>query len=437
MIPRRGAYVATLLVAGVLAAVPLVASFATWPSRQRTLGSTSIDPPARQVARGEPFSPLHRWRATPVELQRIPGMEDAVTDRQLVTALASALPMWDPPAVSSLIHELRLWGRHSDFTKAMLRRPRSGEMMVETLLNDRLCRERTTTGEGTFLMDSPYGIYVALAGTRDEIEGTAEGHYGQLLMALGEAGIPLDTSVSTVSGRSGTIADLLHDAAMRFAWTAELEFIAVALALWLPPETTWTNQFGNRYSFDDLMAKLTDIPHGQGACGGTHVPYAIASILNVDRQYPLLTVPVRQRGTLWLTDLGAKLERTQTAGGGWDYAWAEQQQPVRQLWHDSVLDQITITGHHLEWMAIAPPHVRPAPRTIALAVNALTRDIDRLPPVEGREFKTLLPCSHAAKALCQLRGQDSFTVWETFWDQGRLIYDSNRGWNLEPVRSTQ
>ncbi|MEN6405334.1 MAG: hypothetical protein ABFC77_02570 [Thermoguttaceae bacterium] len=374
----------------------------------------SADIPARRAARGERLPLSIKARQIPIKIEPVVGLADVVTDEQLIKALNASRPLWHPPTVPSLIHELKLWGRNANFTKQMVGQARSGTTMVETLLSDKLCRERTTPNGASFLVDSPFGINVVQSGTMDAKYNRAEGHYGQLLMVLGETGVPLNTPVTTASGRCGTIADILQEAVMRFEWSKELEFIGVALALWLPPETSWTDQFGNRYSFDELVEHLMAVPCGQGACGGCHIAYTIAVVLQVDSQYRILSSSNRQRAVQRLANISARLEKTKLVEGGWDQTWPGGG-TKGIIYEDSLLDQITVIGHHLEWISLVQEPARPSRETVAHAVSACIADIDRLPPLDHRSFKTILPCSHAAHALCLLRNKDPFTTWMAYW----------------------
>ncbi len=404
---------------GGVAAISLLVLVRCWSGGGLSEASGASDCPARRAARGESVPLMIKAREKPVAVTPVPGLADAVSESQMLKALCASAPMWHPPTVPSLIHELKLWGQGADFTKVMVGQERSGRIMRETLLSDKLCRERTTPNGASFLIDSPFGIHVVQSGSRDAGGNRAEGHYGQLLMVLGEAGVPLQTPVRTVSGRTGTVADLLQDAVMRFLWTRELEFVGCALALWLPPSVTWTDQFGNRYSFDELVEHLLAIPWGEGACSGTHVPYAVASILCVAAQYPLLSPSVRKRSVRWLSELSQHLDRSQRAEGGWDENWAGTDTTPR-LFGNPVLDRITVTGHHLEWIALTPSAARPSRATVQRAASACVADIERLPPVPRRSFKTILPCSHAARALCLLRGEDPFSAWIAHWRAKRV-----------------
>lgn len=371
-----------------------------------------VDTPARRAARGETIPLVIKVRKSPIEVNPISGLEDVISEDVMRKALVASLPMWHPPSVPSLVHELRLWGLDCDFDKDFVGgEGRSGSMMVDTLLSDHLCSERTVrigSGKGgSYLIDSPYGIHAIQSGSYDAVEYRGETHYGKLTSLMGEVGLPLNTPVVTSSGHTGTLADVLQDTIMRFRWDRELEFVGCSFAYWLPPEKSWKNQFDDKFTFDELVLRLIDRPFGNGSCGGCHVPYTVVMILRVDEQHTILGSRVRQRAYSWLRQLSGILEETQLPDGSWERDWGRTGQKGR-LFNDPVLDRITIIGHHLEWMAFVPDDYRLPKEAIAKAVACLGREIDKLSPLPYRSFKSVLPCSHAARALCCCKGVDPF-----------------------------
>ncbi|MGO9110691.1 MAG: hypothetical protein ACLP9L_15835 [Thermoguttaceae bacterium] len=272
------------------------------------------------------------------------------------------------------------------------------------------------------MIDSPYGIHVIRAGSYDAVEYRGEPHYGKLTELMADVGLPLSTAVVTSSGRVGTLADVLQDTIMQFNWDQELEFVGCSLALWLAPERSWSNQFGETFTFDELTERLLDTPLGKGCCGGCHVPYTIVTILRVDEQYSILSPGVRQRAISWLRQLSETLKRNQLPDGSWERDWGNSGQK-RPIFKDPVLDQITLIGHHLEWMALVPNEYRLPKESVERAAICLGKQIDLLPPLPYRSFKAALPCSHAAKALCRCKGVDPF---EFFIEQLRTSTASTR-----------
>lgn len=387
-----------------------------------TDATTSAIPviPARVAMRGQTVGKTVVCRDVPIKVQPKLHLRDAVREEQLVEILCGALPLWNPPSVPSAFHELMLWGRECDFKRHFFGVERTGKFLLKMLLNNEACVANTALTGGDYLLDSPYGIHVIRIGTLDAVEYRGEAHYGQLLKLMGQVGIPSNTPVSTVSGRVGNLADVYQDAILRFALHEELEFIACALAYWHPPRATWHDQFGNEYSFDQLVQTLCAASLGTGACGGCHLPYAVATILRVDEDHPILSSDVRQYASDWLSALLHRLEDRQLALGGWDRSWATPG-TTNFVYGDDLLDRITITGHHLEWIClIGDSDLRPSDVAISRAVAALHRDVLSLPPVEHRSFKALLPVSHAALALSLMRGVDPFSFWLKYWNEGRI-----------------
>lgn len=192
-----------------------------------------------------------------------------------------------------------------------------------------------------------------------------------------------------------------------------------ALAYWHPPQRTWRDQFDTEHSFDELLSRLLETALGKGACGGTHVPYAVVAILRVDEQYPILSPEPRQKARQWLAKLARLLEDRWSMAGGWTRTWAG---PVDKqfIFGDDLLDRITVTGHHLEWMALAPPELRVSDACLRRAAAGLRADVDALRPLQHRAFKSLLPVSHGARALSLLRGENPFRLWLKYWKAGRL-----------------
>jgi hypothetical protein len=387
--------------------------------------------PARQLALGERVSSSVRIRETPLRLTTPPAHVELVTDYQLATALCATAPIWRPPNVPLLIHYLKVWGLDADFSAEMVGARCTGPWMVETLLCDKLCKQRTNRLGSHYLVDSPFGIHVVQVGAPDSAETRGEGHFGQLLKALGQAGVPAETPVITESGQRGNVRDLISDAVMRFRPSEDLDFVSCAFAMWLPPETSWRDQFGNEYSFDFLIDSLISRPLGPGSCGGCHRAYAVMAILAADSAHPLLSIDCRNEAEAWIESLSRLLEHTQLDDGAWDSNWSGNGR-VDVVYADDVLDRITITGHQLEWIAMAPERLRPSKLTITKAVAALTASIERMRQSSRITFKSALPSSHAARALSLLRGEEPFAAFQAFWDQG-IITDRGRGLEVRVI----
>lgn len=100
--------------------------------------------PSRRAVRGEKVPLIIVSREDPLHVEAIPGLAQCVTDEELFIVVSSALPMWHPPTVPSLLHELRFWGVDSQFTEEMVGQERSGVMMRDTLLSNAFAKENVT-----------------------------------------------------------------------------------------------------------------------------------------------------------------------------------------------------------------------------------------------------------------------------------------------------
>ncbi len=185
------------LIGGIVVAIPLILKFMSRPSvaRQPAIASEEI-PPLDSRRFGQNTQRMvrcreHAFRPTP-HLQ----LRDLVTDDDLNSVLSGAVPVWFPPTIPSLLHELKLWGVRASFTEEMIGRPVTGELIVDCLLNDKVCRQNTSPHGDAYLLDSPYGIRVVELGSADAVENRGEAHFGQLLKALAEGGGSLLQEVS-------------------------------------------------------------------------------------------------------------------------------------------------------------------------------------------------------------------------------------------------
>ncbi|MEM6484222.1 MAG: hypothetical protein AAF662_04475 [Pseudomonadota bacterium] len=308
----------------------------------------------------------------------------------------------------------------------MVATERTGDYILETLLDDDLCRARTYKEGTPFLLPSAYGVHVVQSDSRDARGSTrAEYHTGQLAAVLGLAGVAGEADVRCSGGKLATVKDIIANLVMRHSNDDEAEFIATAFALWIPGNQQWHDRFGQMHSFDKIASKLVGIPFGDGACGGTHVPYAVALTLYKNSVEPTISDDIAVKCANYLSAVSRVLERTQLSSGGWDENWPGSS-VASGLYGGNALDMLNITGHHLEWITLAPREVRPHPSVINDAILAVGEYLRELPPHEDRSFKTLLPVSYAARALCSLRGEDPYQSWVRLWKSG--VYSDDPRW---------
>lgn len=363
--------------------------------------------PARCVALDQPvLANFAEFREHPLRLMKLhPSHEVFDVDRQVLRRiLAFALPRFSPPTAGLAIHEAGLWcmgGADGELPEG-LRVKRCNEI-VDGLLDQRVTRTAFAGGgESQLIERSPYGLHVNLAYLDLDAQTPTEFHFGQFVMAMGIAEVSADREIVGLES-PGRVRDVLHDLQMNYSYDHELEFAAIAMAHYLPPVSTWTNQYDEEFSFDGLMARLTQIRLGDGACDGVHVPIAVACLLAADRQYDILGVESEASGHEYLQRVSIFLNQHQSVLGGWSN-WVSENPGGDLLGGGTSVQHLSVTGHHLEWVAISDPHDCPSRETILRAANSLLEDIDLIEARDDRTFKPQLPATHAARALLILSG---------------------------------
>jgi hypothetical protein len=326
-----------------------LASIRAVPALRRQIGSTAGPPSG-----GHPGRPL-----------RI-VVEGEFTERELAsTKFAPALAQFRPTApvrdIATYLHLLRLWGTEDGGSGSDL----SGRKIASLLLDNQSFVDHSGP-KVPWIRKTRYGASFASA---EWINGDKfyEAHVGQALSVMAEVGVPVMQVIQTADGPA-TLKDALDDLIANFTYDAEIDWAAVAFALYLPHQSHWKNKFNHEFSFENLAGHLLERPLGKGsACGGTHTLYALAMILQADRQEPVLSRPIRDRACDYFRRARDSLIRTQWPMGHWDLDWADGaprsdkklDDDDRQSRRSAPLkEDVLITGHILEWMTVAPRDLR-------------------------------------------------------------------------------
>lgn len=163
-----------------------------------------------------------------------------------------------------------------------------------------------------------------------------------------------------------TIEDVIEEALRDFKLDErEVEWSVMAFGFWLvsdePGKTvrTWRTNTGRELSFDLLAKRLVRGHKQYGVCTGTHRVYSAMVLIRLDDTYKILSDSVRAEVWQYLEKTRDLIEVCQFEDGHWPYNWwdgkiaLEKPEPL-------VNSQVVIaTGHHLEWLSIAPPELHP------------------------------------------------------------------------------
>ncbi len=362
-------------------------------------------------------------RLVPTPLKIYPIGADVASEAELIEAARVVRPYFRRNKVPVVLayHSLRVWGTHAPFSNKEVPVDEveglSGDGLFLAALTDHETYQAVSkvTLE-RLLVPSRHGIQVVTSAV-DAGWGQQWGssHVGKYIQVMADLGVGSDHPLKLAGLRSGTLADVVRDEAKRYHQTTEPEWIACGLSRYLV-NPRWENQFGQAMSIESLAVALMERPYGAGACLGTHVPNALATILNVHETTPVVSPACVEAIRARLKAYSAHLTGRQAEDGSWSADWplespSESQAPPEPMaveLSQSVIahkEKVTATGHHLEWFVLCPPELRPPDPVLRKAVRYL---IGTLPGFEGgvqADFHVYLPASHAVRGLVLATGR--------------------------------
>ena len=347
-----------------------------------------------------------RIRPTPVLIEPYPDLAALVPAKRVAGLLSRLTPCWYPLKTGKVMHAWRLWGPDAVFPLHLYTYPfsspvLSGKELTGYLLNDAVYT-RYAPGASSLLSRTPHGIHIRIE--PDRFTGTFTGglgHSDDVLAGCGEVGLPSGTVVRTPYG-DGALVDVVRNSVAEFRIDQELEWTVEAFARYLDDTDHWVNTAGEVTTFSDVAAKLLRRRYGEGPCLGTHTLNALVCLYRVDQKRPILTPEIRDAIPNYLKEAALLVTSARTGTGYWGGAWAPgSERPLTRQENERFA--VASTGHHLEWMAIAPPELRPDRKTIGLAVSGILGVVEEMTPYDRSE--EYLDLTHLGRALSLMLGR--------------------------------
>ena len=355
---------------------------------------------------------LKSEKATTVE--SLYNEAEVVSDEELAAVLKKILPRFsrDHLRPNLVEHALRTWGCSIEFTNPEII---SGPEMKDFLTD--MAKFVDSWGKNTnpLMIANDDGIHVRFAEDR-----SGSVHHDHTLAALTEAGLSLDDSVFTTA-REMHIRNIVIEAMRDFRLDErETEWSVMSFALWLAPQKTavWHNGEGRRITFDMLAERLMRNHKRDGVCLGTHRVYSLMLLVRLDDQNPgqLITQETRAQIMKYLTTVRDLIAASQRADGSWTSNWAVGAESESKADPGEPMSKRVIaTGHHLEWLSIAPIELHPPREQILKAADWLIANVEKTPQDEIDTNYTFY--SHVGKALAMWRHTSPATFW-TQWRSG-------------------
>lgn len=340
------------------------------------------------------------------------------SDEQLAQVLERVKPPKEGLTTNHIVHALRLWGDQADFGDPAIP---SGRVMRDYLLDDRVFQSLAGPKSPPLFFRGKNGLDVRSYDDAARFQQTSSYHTDDILATLAESGVPLDAAIRLRDGEEATVADLLDGARQRFYLDRlEYEWSIIAFTRYGHPLHPWRNKYGEKIDIEGLVKELTDKPAELGPCDGLHRLEALAVLYRIDQQAPALSLRVKHRMLSYMKRVSDQLARSQSVEGYWASGWSRVESKVQsrgtreaglsKVSQPTLHDKLLVTGHHLEWLALAPEEVQPPRETIVRAGQWLTRTLLEM---DARQLHNAYgPYSHAARALCLWKGVEPVAAWE-------------------------
>lgn len=351
--------------------------------------------------------PVQRLRPLRVE----PLYDDAniASDEELAAVLERILPRFAAEEMKPnfVEHALRTWGVDATFRdpEAM-----TGMEMVDFLTDHGRYLVSWGADSEPLLVDRPGGVAI-----RWDRQSGGSVHHDHWLASLTEAGVALDEPVFTPTRRKMAVNDALQESLRDFRLDErEVEWSAMAFGLWIAPTKSWRAGAGRLITFDLLAQRLMRGDERFGVCSGTHRLYSLMLLLRLDSEFDILSSPTERAVYAHLEDIRDLISESQFEAGYWPSNWSQGADAVAAPIDEPDYKRVIATGHHLEWLAIAPEELHPSREQIRKAADWIIKTtIERTDKEIARHYTFY---SHVGRALAlwrSVRPADLWRRWET------------------------
>lgn len=351
----------------------------------------------------------------PIRIESFYDDPEIVSDEELAAVLTKVLPRFSPKQLrpNHVEHALRTWGAKIEFSRPELM---SGPTMVEFLTDSAKYVESWGNDSQPILEPNDDGVVIRYASER-----TASVHHDHLLASLTEAGVPLTTPVFTPR-RTATFRDVLNQAFTDFRLDErETEWSVMAFGFWLAPQhqSAWHNGEGRLITMDLLADRLMRNHKKHGVCLGTHRVYSLMALLRLNQTYggELITPETHLQIMQYLSGVRELIKVAQAEDGSWPPNWTDGADALANSNpSEKGYRRVIATGHHLEWLAIAPLELHPDREQIRRAADWAIRNVAETPQSVINDNYTFY--SHVGNSLSLWRK----TTPPEFWMRWRSTH---------------
>lgn len=346
-------------------------------------------------------------RRLPLRISSLYDAPEMISDAELAAVLKQVRPRFAPEHLKPnfVEHALRIWGIDATFADPGVM---SGEQLKDFLVNHGHYMASWGPEHQPLLIEDGETIRI-----RWGKQAGSSVHHDHWLASLTEAGTPLDEPVFTPSRNQKTLGDVLQQTLRDFRLDErEVEWSAMAFGLWLAPVDRWTTSDGREVSFDLLADRLIRGVEHVGVCHGTHRLYSLVVLIRLDDDIRILSPETREKILAHLRHVRDLLIRSQFPDGHWPSNWDEGASAVSAPADEAIFHQVIATGHHLEWLALAPEELHPPREMIHKAVRWAIQTTVQEPLDSVLERYTFF--SHVGGALALWRNTRASEFWRVW-----------------------
>ena len=358
----------------------------------------------QRISNVDSVSELQIPRREPLVVAPLYDRPDIVSDEELAAVLRQVRPVFSREEMrpNHIEHALRTWGVDAEFADPDAV---SGAEMRDFLTDHGRYLASWGDEEEPLLQVRPSGI--AIRWGRDS---SGSVHHDHWLASLTEAGVALDTPVYGPGRVDATIEDVLRESLRDLRLDErETEWTTMAFGLWLPPIREWRGADGRHFSFDLLADRLLRGDQKLGVCSGTHRVYSMMLMLRLNEDNPILSQSKRDEVYAHLERVRDEIMASQWEDGRWPSNWPDGRVAVEDPIDDELFKQVIATGHHLEWLAIAPRDLHPPDEQIQRAARWIINTTVEQSPDDIRRSYTFY--SHVGNALALWRNTRPAVYW--------------------------
>lgn len=211
--------------------------------------------------------------------------------------------------------------------------------------------------------------------------GVGQGHQDQYVAEMGEWGMKPDRKF-VVLDKDYTFMDFVRHSKMRarVSQNQELSWAIIVVGQYLGTDLEWTNAYGEKLHFEDMMRYELDASVEDAACGGTHRLFGLTWCYHLHLQKGGKKEGVWKEvadKTIKYRDLARKYQNPDGSFST-DFFRGPGNASDKQL-------RINTSGHMLEWLALALPESELKEEWMQNAANAVALMILDLQgsPIEG------------------------------------------------------